>query len=97
MQAKGRGTLKLKAQSSLYHQTWAHFMILFEFSAFQTKSDWKYVAMVIDRVLLYIFFGVTLGGTLGILLSAPNVFDPVTDQSVTINRLKELYSGNLDN
>lgn len=53
--------------------------------------------MVIDRVLLYIFFGVTLGGTLGILLSAPNVFDPIPDQNAVLERLKSLYAGELDN
>ena len=45
--------------------------------------------MVIDRLLLYVFFGVTLGGTLGILLSAPNVFKYV-DQKEVIDRLTAL-------
>jgi nicotinic acetylcholine receptor len=44
------------------------------------------MAMVIDRLVLYIFFGVTVGGTCGILLSAPNVFDYV-DQKTIIERL----------
>lgn len=38
--------------------------------------------MVIDRLLLYIFFAVTVGGTLGILFSAPNVFDYVNQEAV---------------
>uniref|UniRef100_A0A914VK49 Uncharacterized protein n=1 Tax=Plectus sambesii TaxID=2011161 RepID=A0A914VK49_9BILA len=46
------------------------------------RDDWKYVAMVIDRLLLYIFFAVTVGGTLGILFSAPNVFDYVNQEAV---------------
>lgn len=33
--------------------------------------------MVIDRFLLYIFFGITMGGTIGVLLSAPTVFESV--------------------
>jgi nicotinic acetylcholine receptor len=45
------------------------------------------VAMVIDRLLLYTFFGVTTGGTLGILLSAPNVFEYV-DQEQIINQIR---------
>ena len=53
---------------------------------FETRDDWKYVAMIVDRLLLYVFFGVTLGGTLGILLSAPNVFSYV-DQAEVIRRL----------
>lgn len=56
----------------------------------------RYVAMVIDRLLLYIFFGVTLGGTLGILLSAPNVFDPVRDQNEIKSRLIKFYKGELE-
>lgn len=31
----------------------------------QYRDDWKFVAMVVDRVLLYGFFGITLGGTIG--------------------------------
>ncbi|KAI1722510.1 neurotransmitter-gated ion-channel transmembrane region domain-containing protein [Ditylenchus destructor] len=54
------------------------------------RDDWKYVAMVIDRFLLYIFFGITLGGTLGILLSAPYMFHSV-DQRTELQRLIQLY------
>ncbi|KAK6054264.1 Neurotransmitter-gated ion-channel transmembrane region [Cooperia oncophora] len=41
------------------------------------RDDWKYVAMIIDRLLLYVFFGITVGGTCGILFSAPYVFQGV--------------------
>ncbi|KAI6208244.1 Acetylcholine receptor subunit beta-type unc-29 [Aphelenchoides besseyi] len=50
------------------------------------KEEWKYISMVIDRLLLYVFFGITLGGTLGILLSAPNVFE-TTNQTQIIQEL----------
>ncbi|VDN26359.1 unnamed protein product [Cylicostephanus goldi] len=43
-----------------------------EFKMF--RDDWKYVAMIIDRLLLYVFFGITVGGTCGILFSAPHIF-----------------------
>jgi len=59
----------------------------------QIREDWKYVAMILDRVLLYVFFGVTLGGTLGILLSAKNVFEFI-DQTEVIARLNEKYGVN---
>ncbi|KAI6174969.1 Acetylocholine receptor beta subunit 29 [Aphelenchoides bicaudatus] len=54
------------------------------------KDDWKYVSMIIDRLLLYVFFGVTVGGTIGILFSAPYVFNTV-DQDAELSRLKQLY------
>ncbi|PIO60906.1 hypothetical protein TELCIR_17587 [Teladorsagia circumcincta] len=55
-----------------------------------TRDDWKYVAMVIDRLLLLLFFGITLGGTLGIICSAPHVFDFV-DQELVIRQLNAKY------
>ncbi|CAJ0580277.1 unnamed protein product, partial [Mesorhabditis spiculigera] len=46
------------------------------------RDDWRFVAIVLDRLMLYIFFGITFGGTIGILFSAPNVFDVVNQQAV---------------
>ncbi|VDP15358.1 unnamed protein product [Onchocerca flexuosa] len=54
------------------------------------RDDWKYVAMIIDRLLLYVFFGITVGGTCGILFSAPYVFQGV-DQRAELQRLSHLY------
>nr|ACF60609.1 nicotinic acetylcholine receptor non-alpha subunit [Ancylostoma caninum] len=51
------------------------------------RDDWKYVAMIIDRLLLYVFFGITVGGTCGILFSAPHVFQ-IIDQQDMLDRLK---------
>ena len=48
--------------------------------------------MIIDRLLLYVFFGVTLGGTCGILLSAPNVFEFI-DQKQKLEELAVRYRG----
>lgn len=44
--------------------------------------------MVIDRLLLYFFFAVTAGGTIGILFSAPTVFENV-NQTAVIEKLKK--------
>lgn len=55
---------------------------------FQTREDWKYVAMVIDRLQLYMFFIVTTAGTVGILMDAPHIFEYV-DQ----DRIIEIYRG----
>ncbi|KAK6026619.1 Neurotransmitter-gated ion-channel ligand binding domain protein [Ostertagia ostertagi] len=61
------------------------------------RDDWKYVAMIIDRLLLYVFFGITVGGTCGILFSAPYVFQGVNQRAV-LDRLIDLYKsgGNRD-
>ncbi|WKX89090.1 hypothetical protein Q1695_008608 [Nippostrongylus brasiliensis] len=50
-------------------------------------DEWKFVSMVLDRLLLYIFFAATTGGTIGVFVSAPNVFEYV-DQAVVIESLK---------
>lgn len=55
----------------------------------QIREDWKYVAMVIDRLQLYIFFAVTTAGTIGILLDAPHIFQYVDqDKVIEIHRGK---------
>ncbi|CAJ0929677.1 unnamed protein product, partial [Mesorhabditis belari] len=54
------------------------------------RDDWKYVAMIIDRLLLYIFFGITLGGTCGILLAAPNVFEVVNQEEI-LDKMRNIY------
>ncbi|CAM1330537.1 nAChRb1 (predicted) [Pycnogonum litorale] len=48
----------------------------------QIREDWKYVAMVIDRLQLYIFFAVTSAGTIGILLNAPHIFKYVDQDEI---------------
>lgn len=54
----------------------------------QIREDWKYVAMVIDRLQLYIFFAVTTAGTMGILLDAPHIF-----QYVDQDKIIEIHKG----
>ncbi|GMT30655.1 hypothetical protein PFISCL1PPCAC_21952, partial [Pristionchus fissidentatus] len=49
------------------------------------RDDWKYVALVIDRVLLYTFFAVTSCGTAGIIFSAPHVFEYVNQTEIIEN------------
>lgn len=41
---------------------------------FKVRDDWKYVAMVIDRLLLLIFFGITLGGTMGKIVKNQRIY-----------------------
>ena len=44
-------------------------------SFFQVKEDWKYVAMVLDRLFLWIFTLAVCVGTAGIILQAPSLYD----------------------
>jgi nicotinic acetylcholine receptor len=44
--------------------------------------------MVVDRVLLLTFFGVTLGGTIGIIFTVPHIFEFVDQKKV----LRELIA-----
>lgn len=60
----------------------------YHFVFLQIREDWKYVAMVIDRLQLYIFFIVTTAGTVGILMDAPHIFEYV-DQ----DKIIEIYRG----
>jgi len=41
----------------------------------QVRDDWKYVAMVLDRLFLWIFTLAVLVGTCGIILHAPTLYD----------------------
>ena len=50
--------------------------------SFQILEDWRYIAMVIDRLQLYIFLAVTIGGTVGILINAPYIFEYVDQDSI---------------
>ena len=41
----------------------------------KVKEDWKYVAMVLDRLFLWIFTVAVLVGSAGIILQAPALYD----------------------
>ncbi|XP_013415864.1 acetylcholine receptor subunit alpha-like [Lingula anatina] len=46
------------------------------------EEDWKYVAMVLDRLFLWIFTLACLVGTLGIILQAPTMYDGRTPLNI---------------
>ena len=55
----------------------------------QILEDWKYVAMVLDRLFLWIFTVAVLVGTAGIILQAPTLYDdrdPIDMQYSKIGR-----------
>ena len=49
--------------------------------------------MVIDRLMLYLFLAVTIGGTVGILINAPHIFEFV-DQDEIKSRIMGSPDGN---
>ncbi|XP_049306012.1 acetylcholine receptor subunit alpha-like isoform X4 [Bactrocera dorsalis] len=56
----------------------------------KVKEDWKYVAMVLDRLFLWIFTLAVLAGTAGIILQAPTLYD---DRIPIIENKKIDFSG----
>ena len=65
-----------------------YFLSVIDSALFQIREDWKYVAMVVDRAQLWLFFLVTTIGTVGILMDAPHIFEFV-DQ----DRIIDIYRG----
>ncbi|XP_034177832.1 nicotinic acetylcholine receptor beta2 isoform X1 [Osmia lignaria lignaria] len=61
-------------------------------------EDWKFVAMVLDRLFLWVFTLACIGGTLGIIFQAPSLYDtrePV-DQQLSGITLRNYMYPNLD-
>ena len=55
-------------------------------SAAQIKEDWKYIALVLDRLFLWLFTTACTVGTLGIIFQAPTIYDSrpsITDDSIS--------------
>jgi nicotinic acetylcholine receptor len=42
----------------------------------RVKQDWQFVAMVLDRLLFWLFTAVCTVGTFGIIIQAPTLYDP---------------------
>lgn len=51
------------------------YFLMFFFFFLQIQEDWKYVAMVLDRLFLWIFTTACVVGTFGIILQAPTLYD----------------------
>jgi len=60
--------IELKDRERLLIQLWRA-------CCFQVEEDWKYVAMVLDRIFLWIFTLACVFGTALIILQAPSLYD----------------------
>ncbi|RWS26061.1 nicotinic acetylcholine receptor subunit alpha 1-like protein [Leptotrombidium deliense] len=61
------------------------------------KEDWKYVAMVLDRIFLWIFTSACIVGTAGIFLQAPTLYDSAEPIDVKLSNLsRSLFEGYFD-
>jgi len=63
----------------------------------QVIDDWRYISLIFDRLLLYIYAIVTLVGTLAILMYAPHIFTDFDqkafrDQNAIERCCKESYA-----
>ncbi|KAL4228143.1 Neuronal acetylcholine receptor subunit [Mactra antiquata] len=54
-------------------------------------DDWRYIALVLDRLLLCIFFIVTVAGSMGIFLNAPHILESV-DQRAVLAKMNAAWS-----
>uniref|UniRef100_A0A5S6QCM4 Neurotransmitter-gated ion-channel ligand-binding domain-containing protein n=1 Tax=Trichuris muris TaxID=70415 RepID=A0A5S6QCM4_TRIMR len=50
------------------------------------REEWKFASLILDRFLLFIFFGITLGGTFNVFAYVPNLFDRI-DQRAIVERI----------
>ncbi|XP_055895894.1 acetylcholine receptor subunit beta-like 1 isoform X2 [Biomphalaria glabrata] len=51
-------------------------------------DDWKYLAAVLDRLMMIIFILVSLGGTLGVLINAPHILETVDQDKIIADIIK---------
>ena len=57
--------------------------------AFQVADDWKYVAMVLDRILLWLFSFACVAGTCGIILVAPSLYDTRMPLDILVSKISK--------
>ncbi|GBN06874.1 hypothetical protein AVEN_231353-1 [Araneus ventricosus] len=86
--------LKPRSNDQITHRIFSRFALFpvvgtgrFDVARGLIKEDWKYVAMVIDRLFLYIFTFACIVGTLGIFLQAPSLYDPKKPIDVTLSKV----------
>jgi len=55
----------------------------------KVSDDWKYVAMVLDRILLWLFSFACVAGTCGIILVAPSLYDTRIPIDIIVTKISK--------
>jgi len=55
----------------------------------KVADDWKYVAMVLDRILLWLFSFACVAGTCGIILVAPSLYDTRMPLDILVSKISK--------
>lgn len=58
---------------------------------FQVCQDWKFVALMVDRFLMYVFTGITIGSSIEIMLNVDSDFFQPFDQTARKDELLYRY------
>jgi len=61
----------------------------------EVSDDWKYVATVLDRILLWLFSFACVAGTCGIILVAPSLYDTRTPIDILITKISKISKRSL--
>jgi Neurotransmitter-gated ion-channel transmembrane region len=61
--------------------------LLFPFRRLQVEEDWKYVALVLDRLFLWIFAIACVVGTCLIILQAPSLYDTTNPIDIQYSKI----------
>lgn len=64
------------------------------FIYFQNDDDWAFVAMVLDRLLLWVFAFISVIGTLVILCESPYLYDTSQPIDIQISKVAQAAIGN---
>lgn len=60
---------------------------------FQIVQEWKFVSMVLDRFLLWVFTLSCIGGTLGIILQSPSLYDTRKSLALELSEIMIQHDG----